>query len=309
MVEWVLLDLELKMHRIYSQTFLKLQIFPRSQRKFFTVWFDIKNNLQKFPMSFFLDSDDFKTGPGASSSNGTWTFNRSCKGNWNVIAQQMETQNYPWMNANNNVMVMRIHNPMDLLEVVVFEITFPTSIGLLSDITQIAIQMAAAIQSAIDAIAVPPHEYAARLVDQTSDNEEIVFIFSDDPVDVLWQGFELFEGGANFESTCNVPLGRTAASADENTIDTLTMSTATTATMIIDPKYLEVYIEESNTQFATSHGTKPNLFFSTRDGEFTGQNITIPKDTNTLTIEIRRAGDSLPLPLSGKWYLAFQNTA
>lgn len=256
-------------------------------------------------MSFFIDSDDYKDG--GSSSNGTWIFNRSVKGNWNVIAQQMETQTYAWMSENNNIMVMQIHNPMNLLETVLFEITFDPSIGLLTDINEIAIQMTAAIQAAIDEVAVGDHTYAARLVDYTAVNNEIVFIFSDDPVDVLWQGFS--DPPTVLTSTCNIPLGRAADTPDELAIDTLTITADTTSTMVTDPKYLECYITESNTQFASSHGTKPTLLFSTRDGEFTGQTFTIPDHTNTLTIQIKRKGDSLPIPLSGKWYLAFQNTA
>lgn len=253
-------------------------------------------------MSIFVHSDDFKSG--GSSSDGVWTFSRNLKGNWSVIGQHMDTQTFPWMEDGNNVMVMEIHDPEDLLESVIFEITFEF-VGTLSDINAIAASMTSTIQSAINSVAVDDHAYAARLVDYEINGNEISFIFSDDPVDIRWQGFD--DGfGTVFASTCNVPLGRSPSTPNELAVYNLIISTGN---MNTDPKYLEVYISESNTQIATSHGTRPTLLFSTRDGEFTGQSFSISSDTQQLTIQIKRMSDSIVVPLSGQWFLIFQSAS
>lgn len=250
-------------------------------------------------MSFFVHSDDYKSG--GSSSNGVWSFARSLRGNWSVIGQHMDTQTFPWLTSSTNVMIMRIHDPMDTNVYTTFEITFPTSIGLQSDIATIANMMTAEMQDSIDTIA-GGDPYAARLVSNSVDvnNQIIVFHFDDDPVDILWEGVPDV-----FESTINAPLGKSGASNQLNVEDL----TLTTHHMVTDPKYLEVYIEESNTQFATSHDTRPTLLFSTRDGDFTGQTFSIPKDGNTLTIQINKMGDSTALPLTGAWFLVLQSSA
>lgn len=247
-------------------------------------------------MAFFIHSDDFKSG--GSSSDGEWQFNRNVKGNWGVTAQQMDDQTYPWLWNGTNVMVMEIHNAENLLESVIFEIEFDPSIGLMTDATLIANALADTIQAKIDLVKIDD-PYADRAVEVAAADGEIVFDFGEDRVDILWQGY-----ADVYTSTINVPLGRTADSANELAIQFLTVSSTN---MITDPKYLEVYIAESNTQFATSHASKPTLLFSTRDGEFTGQNFTIPRDNNSLHIQVKRMSHSYILPLSGRWYLAFQN--
>lgn len=249
-------------------------------------------------MAIFIHSDDFKSG--GSSSNGEWNFNRNMRGNWAITTQQMDDQTFPWMWDGVNTMVMEIHNPLNLLESVIFEIEFPVSIGLLTNATEIGNQMADTMQAKIDLIKIDD-PYADRTVEVAAADGEIVFDFGDDKVDILWQGWEDV-----YFSTINVPLGRTATSANQLAIETLTVDSTT---MIIDPKYLEVYIAESNTQYATSHATKPTLLFSTRDGQFTAQSFSIPRDGNSLNIQIKRMSHSYELPLSGRWYLSFENSA
>src|SRR5688572_9858782 len=253
-------------------------------------------------MSFFVHSDDFDTG--GSSSDGTWSFGRSLKGNWSVIGQHMDTQSFPWLWDGCNFMVMRIHDPLEPLDYTTFEITFNPLIGFLSDLDDIGTQMVAEIQNTIDAVAIND-PYAARTVSYTlqSSVETMTFNFAEGPVDILWSGDPLFPG---LVSTINVPLGKDPDAANETGISNVVVSTHN---MDVDPKYVEVYIAESNTQFSTSHSTLPTLFFSTRDGEFTGQTFSIPKDTHTLTIQIKRMSDSLIVPLTGTWYLIFQSAS
>lgn len=247
-------------------------------------------------MAFFINSDDFKAG--GSSSSGEWVFNRNVRGNWGVTTQHMDDQSYPWLWDGVNIMVLEIHNPMNLLQSVAFEVEIPASIGLLTDVNAIGNQMGAAIQAKIDLIAIED-PYAARTVITAASGDEIVFDFGEDAVDIMWQGIPDI-----YTSTINVPLGRTSESANELATQFLTVSTTN---MIIDPKYLEVFIAESNTQIATTHATKPTLLFSTRDGEYTGQNFTIPRDGNSINIQIKRMLHDFIVPLSGRWYLAFQN--
>lgn len=248
-------------------------------------------------MAIFIHSDDFKSG--GSSSNGEWTIGRNMKGNWAITTQQMDDQTFPWLWDGVNTMVMEIHNPENLLESTVFEIEFPPSIGLLTDVTDIANNLAATMQARIDEIKIDD-AWADRTVEVAAGDGEIVFDFGEDRVDILWQGYDVYV------STVNVPFGRTSTSANQLAIQFLTVSSTN---MITDPKYLEVYIAESNTQYATSHGTKPNLLFSTRDGQFTAQSFSIPRDTNSLNIQVKRMSHSYELPLSGRWYLSFENSA
>lgn len=255
-------------------------------------------------MSFFVHSDDYDSG--GTSSDGVWSFGRSVKGNWSVIGQHMDNQTFPWMWDGTNFMVMRMHDPMEELAYVTFEITFDPAIGLLSDTTEIANQLMAEMQATIDTVASDPETtYAARTITNSVDNDAhtITFHFESDDVDILWQG-----GGMDpvYASTVNVPFGRTADTPDETHIQDLVISTHNMDTA---PKYVEVYIAESNTQFSTSHSTRPTLFFSTRDGEFLGQTFSIPTDTHSLTLQIKRMSDSEIVPLTGTWYLIFQSAS
>lgn len=252
-------------------------------------------------MSIFIHSDDFKTG--GSSSDGEWTFKRSIRGNWNVIGQHMESQTIPWLYVGNNLLTLRIANPVDPLEYSTLEVTFDAEIGLLTDLGAIASQLALAMQATIDANAML-YPYAARTVTPIPDSttQTIRFNFTDDPVDVLWEG-DAEESG--FLSTINGAVGH-LNSPNELSV---TATIFHTYGMTTDPKYLEIYIAESSTQISTSHGTRPTLMFSTRDGEFTGQNLIFPKDGNTMTIQIKRMGSDLICPLNGSWYLVLQTGA
>jgi len=253
-------------------------------------------------MSFFVHSDDFKSG--GSSSDGTWNFGRNVRGNWDVIGQHMDNQNIPWLWDGTNFMVMRIHDPADEtgLTYTTFEITFNPSIGFLSNVDDIAAAMITEIQDTTAAIAIDD-PYAARTLTYIYDSatETLTFHFVEGPVDIMWQGAPV-----DLASTINVPLGKDSTTANELNVSDLAVSTHN---MVTDPKYVECYIAESNTQFATSHGTTPTLMFSTRDGEFTGQTFAIPKDTHNLSIQIKRMSDSSIVPLSGTWYLIFQSAS
>lgn len=243
-------------------------------------------------MSIFIHSHDFTSG---TSSDGTWQFGQSIKGNYKVDAQVMDTQDFPWLFAGQNTMVMRIHDPMNDLIYATFQIDFNPTIGLISDIATIATQMVNEIQGAIEAAAVDA-PYAARTVSESHDPHSIVFHFDNDPVDILWQG----DISPPYYSTINPSLGKSSTTPDELAIRDLTIDTSE---MVTDPKFLEVYIEESSTEIINTHETHPTLLFSTRDSEFTGQTFEIRNETTELTIGVHKMGSVLPLPLTGQWYL------
>lgn len=243
---------------------------------------------------FLVHSEDFTSG---NSSDGVWNFNRSLKGNWTVIAQHIESQDIPWMWLGQDTIILRIHNPADTNQYEDIPVTFPDTIGFMTDTTEIMNAMIAVMQARIDDIAlVTP--YVERLVSGSVDegNGNIVFIFDDDPVDIMWESE--VEG---FVSTFNPSVDKVGAENELNTSSwTMTYKEA-----YVDPKYLEVYIEQASSGYANSHDTTPTLLFSTRDGEFVNQQIYIPRDTFTLTIKIRRMGNNTNVvPLSKPWYLA-----
>lgn len=242
-------------------------------------------------MAIFIHSYDFSSG---NSSNGTWEFGRTLRGNYRVDAQSMDTQTYPWMWTGQDTIVLRIHDPGNVIDSVEFPVTFPSAIGLMSDKTEILNAMIAVIQVEIDTQALT-EPYVARTVSGSvdPDNQSLVFVFDDDPVDVMWASEE-------FDSTLNASVGKVGAS-NELDVSNWTLSYVD---MVTDPRYLEVYIAESVTEYITTHGTYPTLLFSTRDSEFTGQTFEIRNDTTELTINVRKMGSLTDIPLSGQWYLA-----
>jgi hypothetical protein len=247
-------------------------------------------------MSIFIHSSDYTSG---NSSDGLWEFGVTLKGNYKVVSQVMDTQDYPWMLASQNQMVLQIHDPMNHSIFTNFPVFLDyATIGIITDLQTIADSITTSIQDRIDIVAaLPGDSYAARTVTNSIDtsNGTMTFHF-DDIVDVLWQG----DGSHTFASTCNTALGKTPETPNENDITDLVISTAT---MVIDPKFLEVYIDESVTEIYNTHDTFPTLLFSTRDTEFTGQTFEIRNETTHLSIGIYKMGSLVPIPLSGQWYL------
>jgi len=245
-------------------------------------------------MSLFIHSDDFKSG--GNSSDGTWEFTNNLKGNWHVIGQHMDSQTIPWMMNGQNTLVFRIHDDRNNSGVYVdFEVNFDyATIGISDTPVIIVTSMVQSMQTAIDTVAIDD-PYAATNVTSSTDtvNKTITFMF-DAAVDVLWQN--------NFIFVTTILPAFDLPSDYPNQLH-VTSFTISYANAVIDPKYLEVYIAESTTQYDTAFGSRPNLYFSTRDGEFTGQSFTIPDDTSNLTIQIRRLHGTIPVTLSANWYL------
>lgn len=241
-------------------------------------------------MSIFVHSYDFTTG---NSSDGTWEFGRTLRGNYRVDAQSMDTQTFPWMWTGQDTIVLRIPNPADINQKVEFPVTFPPDIGFMTNQTEILNAMIAVIQAEIDVQTVI-EPYVARTVSGSVDegNKNLVFVFDVDPVDIMW-------ASTNYDSTLNPSVDKVGAENELN----ITNWNLSYAEMVTDPRYLEVYIAESVTEYMTTHGTYPTLLFSTRDNEFTGQTFEIRNDTTELNISVHKMGGSNSIPLTGQWYL------
>lgn len=250
----------------------------------------------------FIHSEDFDPfGPvGTSSTNGVWTFPRNVRGNWGVIGQHVESQTIPWMWDGTNKLLLTIHDPLDVEISVTYTVTFNPSTGTQNDPDTIANLLISDLQASNDAIALTS-PFAARLFSFSLNTEAktITLLIDDDPIDVLWEGL------GNFHSTCREAFDKASTSNELNTQNVdINYSQMTT-----DPKYLECYITESNSEYNTSHGTSPTLLFSTRDGEFTSQSFSVPTSGNSLTIQIKRMKQTNNVPLSSEWYLILKSSS
>lgn len=245
-------------------------------------------------MSLFIHSDDFKAG--GSSSDGVWEFNSNLQGEWHVIGQHMDTQSFPWMLNGQNTLIFIIHDDRAASgQYVLFATSFDyATVGSSSDLTVIATSLTASMQARFDQVAIDD-PYCATTVNYSIDTAAHTMTFTfDAALDLMWQ--EIVPLETTVRPSFDLPSDYPNALA-------VTSFTISTNHMIVDPKYLEVYIAESNTQYATAAGVRPNLYFSTRDGEFTGQTFSIPDDSETLTIQIKRLHGTLPVTLTNTWFL------
>ncbi len=252
-------------------------------------------------MSLFIHSADFNTG--GNSSDGVWEFNSNLKGDWHVIGQHMDTQDFPWMWVGQDTMCFRIHNPDDNSVHVTFTVTFDPSLGYISDLNTVASTIQSAIQDQIDFEAAQiGQSWAARTMTVTADlvNNLLNFSVGTDFIDVMWDYKDPDAIPSVILSTINPSFELAVDYPRQLAVSSFSVSSTN---IVVDPKYLECYINESNTQYATASGARPNLYFSTRDGDFTGQTLTIPDDTNTLTIQIRRLHSQIAQPLTNTWFL------
>lgn len=70
------------------------------------------------------------------------------------------------------------------------------------------------------------------------------------------------------------------------------------------PKFLEMYIEESITEYTTSRNTYPTLLLSTGDAPTINQSVEFFNNTNTITFQIYRTNIPLsPCPIKNSWHL------
>jgi hypothetical protein len=250
-------------------------------------------------MSMFIHSDDHASG---TSSSGTWQFGQSLKGNYRIDLQVMDPQTIPWLWSGNNMLTLRIHDMDDYFNedrMLTFNVTFNTAIGTETDPTTIGNMIEGDIQARVDALAVGPNAFAARNFSHTVNTTNKTFDFTTDlPIDLLWTGYP-DPDGPDLECTCREAFGK-GTTPDELKVDEFTINYAN---MTTDPRLLEVTIAESPTCYITGHNTFPTLLFTTKDAEFTGQTFEIRNETTSLSIDVRRLGQSTAVPLTGSWYL------
>lgn len=245
-------------------------------------------------MPIFIHSEDYNSG--GSSSDGIWTFSANLKGNWTVMAQQMETQNYAWLFTGQNNIEVVTYADDEMSPPVTFTVTIPASTGLKTNINNIATDFADTLTAAFQAVAddnsVP--SYARTFTPVANNITHLITFTVSAVIDIGW---------SEANTTIGASIGKYGAPDDLS----VTEFTISTANATLDPKYLEVHVAESNTIIYNAHGSLPSMMFSTRDGGFTGQSFQIPEDTNTLTIEITRMGAGQhPIPLQDQWYVVLE---
>ena len=240
-------------------------------------------------MTIYINSNDYTSG---TSSNGVWDINKTLLGSYTLLSQNVESQDIPWFWTGLDSLVIKTWDPDIPATTNTFTVVFSSSTGLLDTVSTISTQLNTSLQDKFDDIALinPKFQRSVSHSINTS-NQTVTFTF-DQPVDILW---------SNVSSTIREAFGKSAT----NQINTSSM-VISSKYMTIDPKYLEVYITESETQYNTSHSTSPTILFSTKDSEFTGQLFEIRKSQQQLTIKIYRENvESQVVPLSDEWTLVF----
>jgi len=246
-------------------------------------------------MSIYINSDDYDSG---STSDGTWSINRTLNGQYNVINQQMEPQTIPWTWTGLVTLVFKTSGVGAPVNPYTIQVHLPTSIGLLSSLSAIATQIQTSIQSAFDT-AEGVYAGYGRDVTVASDSilKTITLTFSD-VVSLQWTS-----AFSTFNQSAGIPI----PSGSPTDLTDVTSIVLSSKYMSINPKYLEVFIEESSSQYTTSHSSVPTLLFSTKDSEFTDQSFYIRGNVNQLNISIYRINiHTSPVPLSGSWNLILE---
>jgi hypothetical protein len=236
-------------------------------------------------MSIYISSSDLESG---TTSNGVWNVNRTLNGQYNILSQHFSVQNIPWMwNGTNNLKINFPDDELNHTKIVSLDYSLCDTINYSS----IAALWDTNIQDKLDEIKTETTGAVDVTVNVTYSNGNFSFVFTGVPEIVQF----LF---GDPTCTCSQVFNKTTTIGHVNTI------TIANTFMTIDPKYLEVYITESVTQYATSHSTSPTILFSTQDSEFTGQSFTIRRNATQLTIKIYRENVTIStVPLSNDWSL------
>lgn len=233
-------------------------------------------------MSVHISSDDVSSG---SSYNGTFSFTETLLGLYKLETQYIDSTAIPWMWADCNGLLISATTGMDSDSgTVSFNYA---SIGSSSDTTAIA----ASFQSSVNAVTNAFVGAAARTCTVTYNSSLNVFSFAFNGTVTM-----LFPSP---ESTSRYVFNKFS----DTTGNTINLS----ATFIdVSPKFLEMYIDESITEYNTSRNSYPTILLSTFDSEFVNQEIEFINKTNTLTISIYRLNVPLaPVPITNKWDLIF----
>lgn len=242
-------------------------------------------------MSVLIKSEDKTSG---EIYNGEWTLSQSMSGPYTLLFQYFQTQEFPWMWADNNALKIQFTiNPSDVYTCTV---EFPVLFGSSESYENAATGWQLELQNVLDQLA----------IDTSNAIVVTVTIVHDDPT-----GYFKFTFTGNFDevqlsfadaaSTCKTVFGKTENMISADGIFHLSMNYCTPY-----PKYLECFIEESGYVLYTSHNTTPNLLLSTQEDPITNQYINISGSTTTLNISMYRPNEpNHPVPFSYGWYMLF----
>lgn len=235
-------------------------------------------------MAIHISSNDVSTG---TSYNGTFDIADTLIGTYGVDLQSVDTGNIPWMwNACKSLRI-RSYDGLDTMEVTInFDYA---SIGTSTNTTTIANSLEASIN---DVMSILPGAYArtVSVVYTAAASGNYYTLTFDGQVTLVysWSG-----------STAKYVFDKTN---DETDTEFSFFSTF----MTTSPKFIECYIDESQTEYNTSRGTYPTLLWATSDVEVTGQEIEFLTRTDILTISLYRTNVQIdPVPLSNSWDLIF----
>lgn len=241
-------------------------------------------------MSILIKSEDKTSG---NIYDGTWTLNTPMSGPYTLLFQYFQTQEYPWMWAQNNALKIQFTiNPATYSCTVNLPILFTSS----ESYDNVATGWELELQNELDQLAID------------NDNEILVTatIVHDDPT-----GYFKFTFTGNYDtvhlqftdaaSTSKTVFGETTNLTNEDGVFHLSMKYCTPY-----PKYLECFIDQSNYILHTSHNTTPSLLLSTQETPITGQFIHIGGSQESLNISMYRPNEpNYPVPFSYGWYLLF----
>lgn len=224
-------------------------------------------------MPYHIDSNE-------SNSNviydDIWSFSSSLRGSYTVNAQYFGVGDIPWMwNGCHQLHVISGTSAGT--------ISFDyANIGTSTNIANIATSFQNSINDVVNALP----DSRTCIVSYTSDTTGTYFTFTFN--DLVTLSF------ANGISTVKYVFNKT----DNITSTAFTINTTYINT---DPKFLEMYIAESITQYYNARGTYPTLLLSTKDTEFTGQEIVFREAVSNLNISIYRCNVPIVCPITNKW--------
>jgi hypothetical protein len=235
-------------------------------------------------MSIHVSSEDVASG---TRYNGTWNLPTSLFENYTLDSQYMDTSAIPWM--WNGCKALRITS-YDVLDTQETTVNFDyASIGLSNNTTTISSSFETTINNALNGL---PGAFARSVtVTYTSDVTGKYYTFTFNGQVSLNYAY----GG----STAKYVFGKRSDETD--TVFYVNANFITTT-----PKFLEIYITQSNTKYNTSRSTYPTMLWSTGDFELTGQNFYFKTAVRTLTIAIFRTNIPIdPVPITNKWDIVF----
>lgn len=228
-----------------------------------------------------ISSEDVDSG---NSYAGTWYINTTLQGLYNLKSQYMDTSIVPWIysGCNNWRFTWQTITSTDSFSV--------SDQAIYSDDPTIQLNYISTQLNTILAQVVIDDIYVTANVVYNSVTDEFDVTFSES-ITVGWE---------NDQCTTKYVFNKTG----NETGFSISLSRKYLTT---NPKWIECYITESSSQYITSRSNSPALLLSTKDNEFTDQEITIRNPTTSLNIQLHRTNiPNIPVPITSSWNLIFE---